>query len=55
VIFLGDHHNDLKAGISAGVSVIGCLYGYSLSEASKKMYDCEYVNEVNEIISKIIV
>ena len=53
VIFLGDHHNDLKAGISAGVSVIGCLYGYSLSEASKNMYDCEYVNEVNEIISKI--
>lgn len=53
VIFLGDHHNDLKAGISAGVSVIGCLYGYSLSEASKKMHDCEYVNEVSEIISKI--
>ena len=53
VIFLGDHHNDLIAGISAGVFVIGCLYGYSLSEASKKMYDCEYVNEVNEIISKI--
>ena len=53
VIFLGDHHNDLQAGISAGVSVIGCLYGYSLSEASKKMHDCEYVNEVSEIISKI--
>ena len=30
-VYLGDHENDLRAGISAGAKVIGCLYGYSLS------------------------
>ena len=31
-IYLGDHKNDLKAGVSAGTNFIGCLYGYSLNE-----------------------
>ena len=26
-VYLGDHENDLRAGISAGGKVIGCLYG----------------------------
>ena len=52
-VFLGDHQNDLKAGISAGANVIGCLYGYSLSEIDKKIYDCKFVNTASEIISKI--
>ena len=52
-IFLGDHQNDILAGISAGVFVIGCLYGYSLSESSGKIYDCKYINNASEIISEI--
>jgi len=52
-MFLGDHQNDILAGISAGVFVIGCLYGYSLSESSGKIYDCKYINNASEIISEI--
>lgn len=49
-VYLGDHENDLRAGISAGARVIGCLYGYSLSKDSIDKYDCVYVNNANEII-----
>ena len=52
-MFLGDHQNDLKAGISAGASVIGCLYGYSLTETDKEIYDCMFVDAPTEIILKI--
>tara|TARA_Y100000992_G_scaffold25093_1_gene14232 strand:+ start:5425 stop:6090 length:666 start_codon:yes stop_codon:yes gene_type:complete len=52
-VFLGDHQNDLKAGISAGASVIGCLYGYSLTETDKETYDCMFVDAPTEIILKI--
>ena len=52
-IYLGDHENDLRAGISAGAKVIGCLYGYSLSIDSVDKYDCDFVNNANEIISHI--
>ena len=52
-VYLGDHENDLRAGISAGAKVIGCLYGYSLSIDSVDKYDCDFVNNANEIISHI--
>ncbi len=52
-VYLGDHENDLRAGISAGAKVIGCLYGYSLSKGSIDKYDCVYVNNANEIMPLI--
>ena len=45
-IYLGDHNNDLKAGVSAGTKVIGCSYGYSLNAKSTEMM----VNYPKEII-----
>ena len=45
-IYLGDHNNDLKAGVSAGTKVIGCGYGYSLNAKSTEMM----VNSPKEII-----
>ena len=45
-IYLGDHNNDLKAGLSAGTKVIGCGYGYSLNAKSTEMM----VNYPKEII-----
>ena len=52
-IYLGDHPNDLRAGLSAGAKIIGCLYGYSLEKNSNELFDCHFVEEVSEIISKI--
>jgi len=52
-IYLGDHPNDLRAGLSAGTKIIGCLYGYSLEKNSNELFDCHFVEEVSEIISKI--
>ena len=52
-IYLGDHPNDLKAGLSAGTKIIGCLYGYSLQKNSNELSDYHFVEEVSEIISKI--
>ena len=52
-IYLGDHLNDLRAGIAAGTKVIGCLYGYSLDEDSLKSDSYTYVKNVSEIISHI--
>ena len=45
-IYLGDHNNDLKAGVSAGTKVIGCSYGYSLNAKSTEMM----VNSPKDII-----
>ena len=45
-IYLGDHNNDLKAGVSAGTKVIGCGYGYSLNAKSTETI----VNSPKEII-----
>ena len=36
-IYLGDHLNDLKAGISAGTTTIACLYGYSLQKDGRDL------------------
>ena len=52
-IYLGDHPNDLRAGLSAGAKIIGCLYGYSLEKNSNELFDCHFVEEASEIISKI--
>ena len=52
-IYLGDHLNDLKAGISAETRVIGCLYGYSLDQNIISTVGCPYVNSASEIISFI--
>jgi len=52
-VYLGDHINDLKAGLAAGTDVIGCLYGYSLEEFDINNLKCKSVNSVSEITSNI--
>lgn len=52
-IYLGDHLNDLKAGISAGTTTIACLYGYSLQKDGKDLLNCDSVDRAHDIISKI--
>ena len=52
-VYLGDHINDLKAGLAAGTDVIGCLYGYSLEEVDINNLKCKSVNSVSEITSNI--
>tara|TARA_B100001250_G_scaffold239401_1_gene205712 strand:+ start:878 stop:1540 length:663 start_codon:yes stop_codon:yes gene_type:complete len=52
-VYLGDHVNDLKAGLAAGTDVIGCLYGYSLEEVDINNLKCKSVNSVSEITSNI--
>ena len=52
-VYLGDHINDLKAGLAAGTDVIGCLYGYSLEEVDIDNLKCKSVNSVSEITSNI--
>tara|TARA_S200000501_G_scaffold377675_1_gene436920 strand:- start:51 stop:713 length:663 start_codon:yes stop_codon:yes gene_type:complete len=52
-IYLGDHLNDLKAGILAGTTTIACLYGYSLQKDGKDLLNCDSVDRAQDIISKI--
>lgn len=52
-IYLGDHINDLKAGISAGVRILGCHYGYSLDKNTLNEIDYPYVKDISEIYSHI--
>ena len=52
-IYLGDHPNDLKAGLAAGTRILGCSYGYSLEEIFLKENDYPFVNEVSEVISNL--
>ena len=52
-IYLGDHINDLKAGLSAGVRILGCLYGYSLNENILRKLDYPFIRNVSEIYSHI--
>ena len=52
-IYLGDHINDLKAGLSAGVRVLGCLYGYSLDENNLNKLNYPYIRDISEIYSHI--
>ena len=48
-----DHINDLKAGLSAGVRVLGCLYGYSLDENNLNKLNYPYIRDISEIYSHI--
>ena len=52
-IYLGDHLNDLKAGISAGTTTIACLYGYSLQKDGRDLLNCDSVDRAHDIVSKI--
>ena len=52
-VYLGDHQNDLKAGLSAGTKIIGCQYGYSLQDDLNNSFDCPFVKSVSEIITNI--
>ncbi|MDC3164507.1 HAD-IA family hydrolase [Gammaproteobacteria bacterium] len=52
-IYLGDHINDLKAGLSAGVRILGCLYGYSLDEKNLNKLNYPYIKNISEIYSHI--
>ena len=52
-IYLGDHINDLKAGLSAGVRILGCLYGYSLNENKLRKLNYPFIRNVSEIYSHI--
>ena len=33
-VYVGDHINDLEAGINAGTKILACYYGYSLNQGS---------------------
>ena len=50
---LSDHINDLKAGLSAGVRILGCLYGYSLDENNLNKLNYPYIRDISEIYSHI--
>ena len=52
-LYLGDHINDLKAGIAAGTDIIGCLYGYSLQETDINDFKCKSVKSVSDIVPNI--
>ena len=52
-IYLGDHINDLTAGIKAGTKILGCLYGYSLDENTLKKFNYPFVKKVSEVFSHI--
>ena len=52
-IYLGDHINDLKAGLSAGVRILGCLYGYSLDENNLIKLNYPFIRDIPEIYSHI--
>ena len=53
-IYLGDHVNDIKAGICAGVKTIACLYGYSINKNEIDYMKCSQVKKVDEIQSFIV-
>ena len=53
-IYLGDHLNDIRAGIGAGTKTIACLYGYSINKNEIAYMDCGYVKKVGDISSFIV-
>ena len=53
-IYLGDHINDVKAGIGAGTKTIACLYGYSIDKNEINSIKCDHVKKVDEIRSFIV-
>ena len=52
-IYLGDHLNDLEAGLSAGVKILGCLYGYSLDENTLNKLNYPFIKDISEIYSHL--
>ena len=52
-IYLGDHLNDLKAGLSAGVKILGCVYGYSLDEDTLNKLNYPFIKDISEIYSHL--
>ena len=53
-IYLGDHINDIRAGIGAGTKTIACLYGYSINKKEIAYMDCGHVKKVGDIRSLIV-
>ena len=53
-IYLGDHLNDIKAGICAGAQTVACLYGYSINKNEVDSMKCGQVKKVEEIKSFIV-
>ena len=51
-IYVGDHPNDLIAGMRAGTKTIGCMYGYSL-DSNEKYEGSIIINHPKEIIEAI--
>ena len=54
-IYLGDHLNDIKAGICAGTKTVACLYGYSINKNEIDNMRCGQVKKANEIRSFIVI
>jgi len=52
-IYLGDHMNDLEAGLSAGVKILGCVYGYSLDENTLNKLNYPFIKDISEIYSHL--
>ena len=52
-IYLGDHLNDLEAGLSAGVKILGCVYGYSLDEDTLNKLNYPFIKDISEIYSHL--
>ena len=52
-IYLGDHLNDLEAGLSAGVKILGCVYGYSLDEDILNKLNYPFIKDISEIYSHL--
>ena len=52
-IYLGDHLNDLEAGLSAGVKILGCVYGYSLDENTLNKLNYPFIKDISEIYSHL--
>jgi len=52
-IYLGDHLNDLEAGLNAGVKILGCVYGYSLDEDTLNKLNYPFIKDISEIYSHL--
>ena len=52
-IYLGDHLNDLEAGLNAGVKILGCVYGYSLDENTLNKLNYPFIKDISEIYSHL--
>ena len=51
-LYVGDHSVDMEAGIKAGLEVVACYYGYSLTK-DNNTYKCYEINQPIELINII--